>query len=392
MIEEINDKKYKVPDNITERTRCKYVEVIDKGWARYLDVLVQCGQFCMQQQFTKLLEILNTDRNIKDTTLNSYSSRIIKRLEELKFIGSDYINNYKFIYLRQPSFSLVEGDYINNYRINFKKDFKSDKFLNSILRVEYFLEYKNFTPYSNMHEQLYEITKDVYDLIVETGNGYEYDLKAIEKILDLKKYSDITKYLNTTNEYKNKLGIIRPLWNHLGKEYWKMGRHRQTISSKPFYLKYHVLNTGEITIHYIPKIIIIDSNRELDYFKDKSNSFFYMFFDMPNNNTLNMQRNFIEKGILGSEHDNILGYTVEIIGSDEKNLRKKIEVLNEQFGENEYSPMVTKSSFVSLNIDKYINKSRKGEVKMFNKYEKKIEEYIKKEMDSDSFIKYLERE
>lgn len=379
IVKKLNEKKYNIPKNIAKSTLKRYETVIKKGYGKYLELISKCGPLCMQSQFTELIKIFNEERPVKDSTLKIYTSNILKELEELGFIEREYLNNNKYIYLKYPTYALVVGDYKNSYRVDRKEDLKTDKFINSILKIEYFIKFRKILPYSNMHDQLLKITHDVYKLIIETGNKYNYDIEIMEKILSLKKYKDIVDYLNTINFIKTDIGIIRHIWQYLGKEYWKIGRYNSTISSNPFYFKINLLDDGRYTLHYIPEIIIFDTNKSLKYYSMKNNSLFHMFFHMPENDTRNMKRNYINEGVLGNEYNNIMGYVLTLIGTEEEKLIKKVEVINEIYeSNNSYSPMIKKARYINLDIEKYINKGRKKPNRIFQKYERRIEEEILK--------------
>lgn len=387
IIDELNKKQYNIPEGISsEYGLKKYREVIKNDYAKYLDVLFRCGPFAMNQQLIEIVKMLDNDKNITDNHRAVEVALMVKNLEKLGFISTGFLNNYKYIYLKHPTYTLIVGSNEHKYRTNFKKDFNNETFVDSIMRVEYFLEYGETLDYSNMHNQLYEMTKMIYTLIIKNNNLYEYNIPAIENILMLGEnknsnlYRDIINYLNNTNEKEVKLGTIRVLWEDLGREYWKIGRLRNTISNKPYYLQLNHLDNGEITIHYVPEIIIFDTNKNYDYYKNRNNAFFYMFFNLPNNNTKNIANIYNEKGILGNKHSNILGYKVKIIGSNENALIKNSNVINKPYNQNEYSPMVSKCDYVVLDINKYFEKEKKENTGLFNEYEIKIEQIIRKKL------------
>lgn len=383
IIEDLNEKKYDTPKGITsEYSLKKYRSVIESDWAKYLDVLFRCGPFAMNQQFIELMKLFNPKKNNSENHWAVETTSIIKELEELKFVSTGYLNNYKYIYLKHPSYSLIIGNTKHKYRPNEKKDFNNETFIDSILRVEYFLKYKTALSYSNMHEQLYKITEMIYDLIIKKNNLYNYDIATIENILLIGKnkntnlYQNIINYINNTAETQSRLGIIRILWEHLGREYWKVGRLRNTISEKPYYLQLNHLENGEITLHYIPEIIIFDTNKSYDYYQNRNNIFFHMFFKIPGNNTRDIAENYNRKKVLGNKHENILGYKIKIIGFDEKILKKKADIINESYGKKEYSPMLEKCDYVFLNIDKYLKNEKVEGTRLFSQYDKKIEQAI----------------
>ena len=141
----------------------------------------------MNQQFIELTKNLDQERDITDKYRIVWANSVIDELEKLRFISTDYLNNYKYIYLKHPAYALALGEYNHGYKISFKEDFNNKTFIDSILRVEYLLKHNDIVGYSNMHNQIYEITKMIYNLIVKHGNLYNYDIAAIERILSIGK-------------------------------------------------------------------------------------------------------------------------------------------------------------------------------------------------------------
>lgn len=388
IIKEVKKKEYCVPEGISvDYASKRYKEVIDKGWAKYLDILSRCGSFAMNQQFVELVKLINFDNDLSSNKWEVEASIIVKELERLKFVSTDFLNNYKYIYLRNPAYTLIAGNTEHKYRAYFNKDFNSDKFIDSILKVEYFLKTGIVTNYLNMHEQLYEITKSIYKLINESDNLYNYDLETIEEILIIGEknsdnlYNKVLNCINKKSENNSRLGIIRVLWEHLGNGYWKIGRMRETVSKFPYYLQLNLLNNGEITVHYIPEIIIFDTNKSCDYYLSRNNVFFYMFFDIAGNNTRHMAKNYTKNSILGNKHDNILGYKVKIIGFDEEDLKKKARAIDTSYMKDIYSPMVSKCEYTMLNVKKYFEKEKLNNTGLFDDYEKRIESAIEEEFN-----------
>lgn len=334
----------------------------------------------MLNQFAQLIDKMNKDKKYSENTLNVYTTNITNRLEELGFIGKGLLNNFKYIYTKRPAFAFQEGNYINNRKINKKTDFRTDKFLNTLIRLDYLIHYDSYYPYSNISHQLLEITKEAYSLIKNNNNKNGYDLKTIEKIIELETYEKISLYLSKYPEYKNKLGIIRTLWAEIGKEFWKLSRQGHSISDKPLYLKIFILDDGEIVLHYVPEIVIFDTARNLEYYKKQSNNFFHLFLDITNNKTQHLQKNFIDTKELGYDHFNRIGYTCLLIGTNETQLKIKAGILNKHYNqENDYHPLVSPCRYICLDTDKYLKQGSTTSIKnkSFIETEKKIEETLK---------------
>lgn len=388
IFKELKNKNYRVPEGISQNHSYKrYKTIIENGWGKYLDALTRCGPFSMRQQFEKLVKILESKKNLSDDSVNVLTTLILRELEDLKFISTDYLNNQKYIYLRKPTYTLIAGEHNHSYKVNFKKDFNNNTFMNSILKVEYLLNYNEIIDYSNMHNQLYMITKKFYNFIIQEGNSYNYNLSVIERILSICEtnktqiYRNVIKFINTTSESQAKLGIIRTLWTYLGKEYWKIGRQKETISKKPYYLQLNLLKNGEITIHYIVEIIMFDTNKSLDYYQSRNNTFFYMFFNMPDNHVKGIVKNYKNNHVLGNEYNNIFAYKVKIVGFDKETLIKKTDIINEPYKINEYSPMAEKCEYIFLDMGNSLIKEGVRNSSLFVGYETKIENLIEERLN-----------
>lgn len=358
IIERLKQKEYKIPKNASKRAEYRHLEVIHMGYAKYLEAISLSGNFCMVGQFQELINSFNKEAEYSKTTLSVYASKIIKRLKKLGFIDTDYLNKYKYLYLKRQSFALVEGDTNTTRRLDKKNELKTDRFLNSLIKLQYLIDYNDSFNYSNMNNQLLHITKEMYKMIMESGNKYGYDLNMIKRIIELQTYEKIAPIISKTIEAKTRLGIIRTLWLELGKEYWKLGRQSQTIAEKPLYLKYFLQEDGSIVIHYIPQIVIFDTFKDLNYYRSQSNKFFYMFFDLSDNDTQNMQELLKKSSDKPYDHINKLGYSILLLGTSELQLNQKAELLNEHYyNNNKYSPLAFPCKTKLVDIDKYFTYS-----------------------------------
>lgn len=227
------------------------------------------------------------------------------------------------------------------------------------------------------------ITIKALNIIKINKNSYNYDLETIEKIVELKSYEKITLYLNNKPEYKHKLGILRTIWTEVGKEFWKLSRQGYSISDTPVYLNLFISDNGEITLHYVPEIIIFDTSRDLEYYRNLSNNLFHLFVNIDKNSTLNLQKSYIETEELGYNHFNRIGYSCLVIGTNEEQLKAKIEILNNQYdGNNEYHPLVKPCSYIKLDTNNYFKQAsiRAKKIKHYKKVEAKIDEILNEKM------------
>lgn len=378
-LDNIRNKIYEVPLNIPSTTAHKYIEVIEKGYAKYLEIIDLCGKFIMYQQFYKLVSILEPSLTT-DESRERTARRYIKKLKELGFIDNGNINKNKFLYLKKPGFAFTACDYINSSRINLSNDLKNDRFRISLLKVEYLLQYGEIIHNSTMFRQLMSITKHVYKVIIKTGNNYEYSVESIERIMELENYKEISDFLKQNSEHKCRLGIIRSLWMDLGSFYRKMVLQKQTVTRTPEYYKLFIKNDGEVILHYIANIIIFDVSHDKKFYKDKSEKLFHAFYSIENNSLRDIQQTYISCGSMGYQGENHIGYRLTLIGSDEEVLNEKKYVIDEDINSSSTSPLMNYTIIVPLPIGNYmLHASRKG-TKYQNKQDRMIENLILKQI------------
>lgn len=389
ILDNLNLKDYKIPINIPNTTRHRYMEVINKDYGKYLEAIALSGGFCMYKQFGKLLNAFNYYKDLSDGTIEVYTTSILKDIEDLGFIGSDYLNRNKYIYLRHPAFALVEGDYKTSKRLVLKNELKINRFITNIIKMEYLINYNNYFSSGTLDKQLLWVTEKVLDFIKKSGNLYKYDTTTIRRIIELGNYKDIKYIIDNTRENTTKLGVVRFIWSELGREFWKLGLQGQTIEETPFYFKLNMLNDGKITLHYAPNIILFDSSRDLQYYNTQSNKYFNMFFNMKSNATQRLKSEYINKNSFGYEHFNRVGYTVKVIGSIDAKLQDKIDILNRTYyradDTNEHSPLISPCTYVEVDIDDYFlyarNPSRNNN--SFANANRRIEHLIKSEKERE---------
>lgn len=379
IIDTLSNKEYKMPSNVSIRNEYKYLKAITEGYAKYLEAISLCGGVCMLEQFAELINAFNKDADYSKKTLSIYASRIARDLEELGFVGLDFLNRYKYIYLRNPAFAIIEGDVENSKRFDKRRELRTNRFISSLMKLQYLIEFDDYFYYENMNSQLVEITKKAYKLILDNGNTYGYDVDTIEHIIELSSYEKVMPVLNGTIEPRTKLGVVRMLWGELGKEYWKLGRQSQTISRSPLYMELFLQDDGSVTIHYVPRIVVFDTYQGTRYYQAQSNKFFYMFFDLSQNNTQDMKKSYLESGTLLFNHFNRIGYSVILVGSDEVQLRNKSMIMNEHYyKDNDRSPLVMPCEYIVLDVNKYFKYPNIGTNHEFSKAEKSVEEILKK--------------
>ena len=332
----------------------------------------------MLDQFQRLVGVL--EKNVyKNDYLRKKTNEIIKNLKRLGFIEVGNLNKYKYVYLRQPTFALISGDYNNSRRTNKKKDFKTQRFYETVTKIEYFLEYNEIFPFYNIDTQLVHITRRILELIIDDKNRYGYDIDTINDIIKIGDYQGVRNVLNENGEHTNKLGLVRFVWEEIGKEFWKLKLQGQSISRVPHYFKLNILPDGRITLHYVPIIILFDSLYDLNYYKGQSNKFFHSFFNMAGNVTQGIKDDFMKSNKFQHPHFNKVGYTFKLIGFDEINIVSKAEVLNAPyFKNNQYSPLVELGRYEVVNIGHYFQYSSgvNNKSRIFNKVNNKLNNII----------------
>lgn len=349
------NKNYELPSDLPPRTSHKYMEVINEGFAKYLEVAFLSGGFVMYKQVIKLMGLFEGKGRTEDTN-EKYAYTMVKRLEELGFIKSDYINRNKVFYLRKPALVLVTNNANTTHRVNIAKDLKNDKFKIAILKVEYFIEFNELLHHQTMFEQLKLITKDIYSKVQQTGNIYNYDLDSIQKILLMDSYEDILKYLQSHEEHIHRLEVVRQLWEHIGKLYQKLILQRQTVTSLPAYGKCYIKEDGRAVLHYIPNIVIFDVSHDSRYYKERCVKLFYEFTQMSLNVLRGVQSEFIKSkgksvGFMGDTH---IGYRLMLIGDDKEVLEGKKKVIDENINSSVISPLMDYTTTIELNIAQYL--------------------------------------
>ncbi|MCT4662845.1 MAG: hypothetical protein N4A40_13360 [Tissierellales bacterium] len=355
-------KKYKIPNNISIKSEYKYLKVINNRNVVYLDIIMQCGGFAMQKQFQKLVHKVSGTGRTEESS-RKVTSGIINELLADGFIGENRINQNKVIYLKKPAFALTVGDYKTSKRITLSRDFKNDKLRISLLKLEMFIMNEQLINSKTMMYQLKLVTKHIKKAIISNDNKYRYDLDILNRILNLEDYKEIKNLLMEYPERNNKLGIIRGIWIDVADIYRKMILQRESIFLSPEYYKLFTSNEGEITIHYIPHILIFDVGRDNEYFKNKSMKLFKMFFEIENNDLnkvrLNYENSFGKN--MGNDFENHIGYVLSIIGEDENVLQEKKKAFDEVTGNSLDTPVMRECNIIPLHTAEYLyHSSRKG--------------------------------
>ena len=159
VIDNLNTKLYNIPINVSKATKHKYMEVINKDYSKYLEAIALSGGFCMYKQFGMLISTFNKHKDLSDGTMSVYTSSMVKNLETLGFIGTSFLNRNKYVYLKHPTFALIDGDYNTSRRLILKNELKINKFTTNIIKMEYLINYDECFPKDILDKQLLWITK-----------------------------------------------------------------------------------------------------------------------------------------------------------------------------------------------------------------------------------------
>lgn len=388
IVKYFNNKVYKVPFNVPNSRLHTYVEILEKGYGKYLDIINSIDGFMMFQQFYDLVKLLDGQNRTEQSNI-TIAQRIIKKLKKLNFIDTHYINQNKFIYLRRPGGAVATGDYNNYKRVNITKDLKNQKFKTAIMKAEYFIKTGEILNSDNMINQLKKITEEILIRIENSNNKYGYDVDLIKKILKLNDYLDIRDLLDEYPEFTSKLDIVRGLWEDLGNFYRKLMLQRQTVTSTPEYLEYFITEEGKVILHYIPNIVIFDIGHDNNYYREKVLKLFNAFYNINGNELRNVQKDYISSnkksmGYRGSHH---IGYRLLLLGAEYNLLKERKAIVDEDFNKSITSPLMDVAEIITLDIGKYLyHVSRRGN-KFSKEHNRRIDRIIFKKLNQLKLIK-----
>lgn len=329
-----------IPLNIPVTQRRKYEYVVEKGFDKYLKVIFNLGSYITFQQFYKLFEIFNTDLSNSYCKLKANST--IKELEELKFISVDTIGKHKYFYLKAPSLAICVGDYSKIPKTNHKNvNLKNNKFLTCLMKVEYYLQYQDIITSDTLYKHLKALTKNILDLTIKYNLDYNTSfLNAIYSSSDYKKIKDTASQLPEDD-------LIHIIWVDLYNLYYKLLCQGQTLSLRPIYFKLNILGK-KLKLHYIPEIIIFDLHKT-NYYELKMDRLLSDLINIKSNTINDLRKNFKPNQEIGDPRVNIIGYGLNIIGTDEVLLNQKSKVISDYGKNNTNSPFVcVKTCYINL--------------------------------------------
>lgn len=355
-----------IPKNSPKSLQHKYIYIFNKNYDILLEQIYSVSLYSTFSQFQALYKKMN--KSLSDNYIKKKSSQILKELKELKFIEVDYINNNKYFYLKKAAIAIFTNDYNKVPRINHKKNMQNNRFLISLIKLEYFILSDINISLSNLNYHLRSITKKIHYAV--TKYQLSYNISDIEYILN---EFDIKKIQKKLEGYSSD-NILRLIWFDLYNIYYKLSLQHQTVFLNPKYFNLYIVDKT-LRIHYVPNIIIFDFH-DVKYYQNKINSLFHDFFNINTNVTSDIQSNYKSSKTLGLKQNNRIGYSMTIIGYDKASLMDKIHFINTSLNnKNSHSPLVDNVNFIHVDISKYLSHSSQK-----NKVFDSIENYVDTKM------------
>lgn len=339
-----------IPINTPEKYIYKYNYIYSKEYDLILKEIYSVGLYCTYRQFYSLYKKLNPE--LSDNYIKKKCTKIIKELASLGFIEINNINRNKYFYLKKAAQAIFTGNYNNVPRFNHMQNMKNNKFLVSLMKVEYYITNNSIINNSNLNYHLKSLTSKIHAATLKYKN-LNYNINDLEYILNETEYSKIKERLNS---YKSD-NILRIIWYDIYNIYRKLLLQNQTVTLHPkFFNLYIVKNT--LRLHYVPEILIFDFH-DIKYYENQINNLFHDFFNITANTTNNMQNIYKESNTLGSKQNNRIGYTLTLVGYNKAALMKKTLHINNFINENKniHSPLIDSVKYIYIDIAKYIDHS-----------------------------------
>lgn len=353
-VENNMDINIKVPSTLPVSKRTDYIICIEKNYDKICRLLNSLGNVCMYSQFKQLYKSLNPA--ISDSYLDKKVIQVTNEMKKLKLIEIDYINKYKYIYLKKFAFIFVTGDYTKYKKNNMSIILKEKNFKISIMKVEYYLRYNQLIKLSNMDEQLLYITQLLFNA-KRKDNSLPYNLNILTKILKDKGIHNCYEEVYNLSQ----TDLVRILWIDLNNIYSSLRKQNQTISEIPIYLKLFK-HESSLTLHYAPTIIIFDVFNK-NYYAKKINDLFSKYFNILSNYTRDMRSSYVKNGNLGWEGYNHFGYSIKLIGYNKLELEEKKKFIDKYVNDNPNGIMLDSSEIEYIDISKYfLHSSQKNDV------------------------------
>lgn len=351
---QLKTKKYNIP--LSQKKQIKnYRYIISAELGKYIEVIYLCGGICLYEQFIQIVETFDRE---DDLTIYGYKYRadnIINELLDNNFIKTGFANRYKYIILTHPSVVLIEGSAKTKKRIDRTNLLKTNNFIKCIYKIQAFIDTNEVYEYGEFFRQALMLTKEIYSVIIENNNLYDYDLITINKILNSKSINEAKEIVKLTDEKDTKLGVIRIIWEDIVLGFIKLSKKSLLISENPHYLSINISTTGYVTLHYIPRFVVFDSLKNIDYYKNLNDGLELFISSIPNNHTIGIKNEYKKSKRMGTVDLNRVGYSLSFFTCKSSYLNTKVKILNEPFYNNYTSaPMVDACEVFFLEIDKFV--------------------------------------
>lgn len=362
------------PLNLPKSKEDCYIKTMNKNYDKIIILIYRLGGLCTYDQFTRLF--IKNNENLSESYAKVKANIIIKDLVELKLVGSDRINKFKYIYLKKFAFSIISKDYNNSSLINMSKALKDSNFKINLLKVEHYLKYNEIISLQEGKKQLLYITKCLYDA-KKNNKDIPCDIKLIEKILSDKGIKNCFKEINDLDNND----LLKLIWIDIYNIFETLRLQKQPVSSNPFYFGLFYNKDGnKLTLHYVPKIIVFDVH-ECQYYSQKINTLFYKFFNISKNEVRDMKSNYKENKTLGFKGYNHIGYVLKIIGFNKKDLKQKQAYISSYVKDNPNNVMLTECEFEFVDISKYFNYSSRDS-SVFENIDSNFDKLIEKKLSA----------
>lgn len=336
-----------LPINIPPKTTYKYIYVLEKEYDAILKIIYDIGYFSTFRQFYSLYQKIYP--SLSESYVIKKCNKIIQELSELGFIEINNINRNKYFYFKKPSLALFTGDYTKVPHFIHSQCMKNDKFLISLMKLEYYITNDSIINNTNLEYHLYALTKKIYTATLKYN--LSYNKKDLEFIMSKPNYTDIKEKVMSYPADS----LLRIIWIDLYNIYKKLLLQNQTVSLTQIYCKLYIVGNS-LRLHYAPNILIFDVH-DAKYYEKRLNNLFHQFFNINTNITKDIQINYKENSELGLKHNNHIGYSLTLIGYDLDALVKKTIHINKFINNNPHTPIIKDADYIYIDIAKYITHS-----------------------------------
>jgi len=386
--QELIKKEYKLPVNLPSSLKHKYVEIIEKEYAKYIDIIYNCGGYIMLDQMTKLIRKYEGNHR-KEESNRKAAYKVLKKLKDLSFVKDGYINRNKYIYLRKAGLALATGDYNTSERLVSIKSISNIKFKISVIKAEYFINKNEIIVNDTLLEEIKKVCFSVIEnnSRINLKNKYPgiYSDSLINDIAKSKNISEMLDKLKRYSNQKEKLWCLHQILEGLCKIFNTFSSQKIGLlkENEFFSIGFSVTSKSYLT-QYIPNIVLFDVERSYQYLNKKINMLNYDFYKIDKNSSHNLRKKYENNNSLNDEDKkklpndlfcdfNRCGYRLNIITNNKKTTLEKVEKF--KYEESKNTVRVGKINIIEVDTDKYfLHASRGNKVKL--KKDKELSEII----------------